>query len=44
MTTCTMVFSMLPLALKFEEGAESRAPMAVSIFSRRRGNSMGFVS
>ncbi len=29
MTTCTMVFSMIPLALKMEEGAESRAPMAV---------------
>ena len=29
MTTCTMVFSMVPLALKMEEGAESRAPMAV---------------
>jgi len=29
MTTCTMVFSMIPLALKLEEGAESRAPMAV---------------
>ena len=29
MTTATMVFSMIPLALKMEEGAESRAPMAV---------------
>ncbi|HZU05952.1 MAG TPA: efflux RND transporter permease subunit [Chloroflexota bacterium] len=29
MTTATMVFSMIPLALKLEEGAESRAPMAV---------------
>jgi hydrophobic/amphiphilic exporter-1 (mainly G- bacteria), HAE1 family len=29
MTTCTMTFSMIPLALKMEEGAESRAPMAV---------------
>jgi len=29
MTTCTVVFSMMPLALKLEEGAESRAPMAV---------------
>src|SRR5579883_636951 len=29
MTTCTVVFSMIPLALKMEEGAESRAPMAV---------------
>jgi len=29
MTTCTMTFSMIPLALKLEEGAESRAPMAV---------------
>jgi HAE1 family hydrophobic/amphiphilic exporter-1 len=29
MTTCTVVFSMIPLALKLEEGAESRAPMAV---------------
>ncbi|HEY7065702.1 MAG TPA: efflux RND transporter permease subunit [Chloroflexota bacterium] len=28
MTTCTMTFSMIPLALKMEEGAESRAPMA----------------
>jgi len=29
MTTCTMVFSMVPMALKLEEGAESRAPMAI---------------
>jgi len=29
MTTAAMVFSMIPLALKMEEGAESRAPMAV---------------
>ncbi len=29
MTTATMVFSMIPLALKMEEGAESRAPIAV---------------
>src|SRR5579875_2657108 len=29
MTTCTVVFAMLPLALKFEEGSESRAPLAV---------------
>jgi HAE1 family hydrophobic/amphiphilic exporter-1 len=29
MTTCTVVFAMLPLALKLEEGGESRAPMAV---------------
>jgi hydrophobic/amphiphilic exporter-1 (mainly G- bacteria), HAE1 family len=29
MTTAAMVFSMIPLALKLEEGAESRAPMAV---------------
>ena len=29
MTTATMVFSMIPMALKMEEGAESRAPMAV---------------
>ncbi len=31
MTTSTMVFAMLPLALKLEEGGESRAPMAVVI-------------
>jgi len=31
MTTCTVVFAMLPLALKLEEGGESRAPMAVVI-------------
>src|SRR5919202_4856658 len=29
MTTCTGVFSIIPLALQMEEGAESRAPMAV---------------
>ena len=29
MTTCTVVFAMLPLAMKFEEGGESRAPLAV---------------
>jgi HAE1 family hydrophobic/amphiphilic exporter-1 len=29
MTTATVVFAMIPLALKLEEGAESRAPMAV---------------
>jgi HAE1 family hydrophobic/amphiphilic exporter-1 len=29
MTTAAMVFSMIPLALKLEEGAETRAPMAV---------------
>ncbi len=31
MTTCTMVFAMTPLALKLEEGGESRAPLAVVI-------------
>jgi hydrophobic/amphiphilic exporter-1 (mainly G- bacteria), HAE1 family len=31
MTTCTIVFAMLPLALKLEEGGESRAPLAVVI-------------
>jgi hydrophobic/amphiphilic exporter-1 (mainly G- bacteria), HAE1 family len=31
MTSCTMIFGMFPLALKFEEGAESRAPMAVVV-------------
>jgi hydrophobic/amphiphilic exporter-1 (mainly G- bacteria), HAE1 family len=31
MTTCTMSFGMLPLALKLEPGAESRAPMAVVV-------------
>jgi HAE1 family hydrophobic/amphiphilic exporter-1 len=31
MTTCTMVFGMVPLALKLEDGAESRAPMAVVV-------------
>ena len=29
MTTCAMVFSMIPLELKMEEGAETRAPIAV---------------
>ncbi len=29
MTSCTIVFAMLPLALKLEEGGESRAPLAV---------------
>jgi HAE1 family hydrophobic/amphiphilic exporter-1 len=29
MTTATIVFAMIPLALKLEEGAESRAPMAI---------------
>ena len=31
MTTCTVIFAMLPLALKLEEGGESRAPLAVVI-------------
>src|SRR5579864_7148827 len=31
MTTCTMSFGMLPMALKLEPGAESRAPMAVVV-------------
>jgi len=31
MTTFTILFAMLPLAMKFEAGAESRAPMAVVI-------------
>jgi HAE1 family hydrophobic/amphiphilic exporter-1 len=31
MTTATLQFAMLPLALKFEAGAESRSPMAVVI-------------
>ncbi|HZQ99323.1 MAG TPA: efflux RND transporter permease subunit [Chloroflexota bacterium] len=31
MTTCTILFAMLPLAAKLEEGAESRAPMAVVV-------------
>src|SRR5205085_2106872 len=31
MTTSTMSFGMLPLALKLEPGAESRAPMAVVV-------------
>jgi HAE1 family hydrophobic/amphiphilic exporter-1 len=31
MTTATVVFAMLPLALKLEAGGESRAPMAVVI-------------
>ena len=29
MTSCTVVFAMLPLAMKLEEGGESRAPLAV---------------
>jgi hydrophobic/amphiphilic exporter-1 (mainly G- bacteria), HAE1 family len=29
MTTATVVFAMIPLALKLEEGAETRAPMAL---------------
>ncbi len=31
MTTCTILFAMLPLVLKFEPGAESRAPMAAVV-------------
>ena len=31
MTSATMVFGMLPLALKLEPGAETRAPMAVVV-------------
>jgi HAE1 family hydrophobic/amphiphilic exporter-1 len=31
MTTCTVIFAMLPLALKLEAGGESRAPMAMVI-------------
>ncbi|MBI2321558.1 MAG: efflux RND transporter permease subunit [Chloroflexi bacterium] len=31
MTTLTIVFAMLPLAMKFEAGGESRAPMAVVV-------------
>jgi HAE1 family hydrophobic/amphiphilic exporter-1 len=31
MTSCTMVFGMLPLALKLEAGAETRAPMAIVV-------------
>ena len=31
MTTATVVFAMLPLSLKLEEGGESRAPLAVVI-------------
>ena len=31
MTTCTVIFAMLPLALKLEPGGETRAPMAVVI-------------
>jgi HAE1 family hydrophobic/amphiphilic exporter-1 len=31
MTTATIVFAMMPLAAKLEEGAESRAPMAVVV-------------
>jgi len=31
MTTVTIIFAMTPLALKLEDGAESRAPLAVAI-------------
>ncbi len=31
MTSATMVFGMIPLALKLEAGAESRAPIAVVV-------------
>src|SRR5213596_1276595 len=31
MTTATILFAMTPLAAKLEEGAESRAPMAVVV-------------
>jgi len=31
MTSCTMIFGMLPLALKLEPGAETRSPMAVVV-------------
>jgi hydrophobic/amphiphilic exporter-1 (mainly G- bacteria), HAE1 family len=31
MTTFTVIFAMLPLAMKLEEGGESRAPLAVVI-------------
>jgi HAE1 family hydrophobic/amphiphilic exporter-1 len=31
MTTATIVFAMLPLALKLEEGGESRSPLAVVV-------------
>lgn len=31
MTSCTVIAAMLPLAMKFEAGAESRAPIAVVI-------------
>ncbi|MBV9324195.1 MAG: efflux RND transporter permease subunit, partial [Chloroflexi bacterium] len=31
MTSCTMIFGMLPLALKLEAGAETRSPMAVVV-------------
>jgi HAE1 family hydrophobic/amphiphilic exporter-1 len=31
MTSCTMIFGMLPLALKLEPGAETRAPMALVV-------------
>jgi HSP20 family molecular chaperone IbpA len=31
MTSCTMIFGMLPLALKLEPGAETRAPMAIVV-------------
>jgi HAE1 family hydrophobic/amphiphilic exporter-1 len=33
MTTATVIFAMIPLALKLEEGAESRAPMAIVLIS-----------
>ena len=38
MTTITVLFAMIPLALKLEEGAESRAPMAM-VHDRRRDDS-----
>ncbi len=31
MTSCTMIFGMLPLALKLEAGAETRSPMAIVV-------------
>jgi len=31
MTTCAMVFGMLPVALGFGEGAETRAPMGIAV-------------
>src|SRR5262249_3069293 len=31
MTTATIVCAMIPLALKFQAGAESRAPLAVGV-------------